>query len=95
MTTIRRILLALSLIVTLAVPAFAVERTVTLEVDNMTCTSCPYIVKKSLEHVPGVTAVAVSFEKKTATVRFDGAITSIAELTRAAGNAGYPSRLRN
>lgn len=94
MTTIRRILLAISLVVSLVAPAFAVERTVTLEVGNMTCASCPYIVKKSLEHVPGVTTVAVSFEKKTATVSFDAVMTSIAELTRATGNAGYPSRLR-
>jgi len=33
--------------------AFAAEKTVTLRVNNMYCADCPYIVKKSLESVPG------------------------------------------
>ena len=38
--------------------AFAAEKTVTLAVNNMYCADCPYIVKKSLESVPGVAKVA-------------------------------------
>ena len=34
--------------------AFAGERTITFAVDNMTCASCPYIVKSSMEGVLGV-----------------------------------------
>jgi mercuric ion binding protein len=56
----------------LAAPAaFAADRTVIFAVDNMTCASCPYIVKASMAAVPGVAKVAVSFEAKTATVTFD------------------------
>ena len=38
--------------------ALAAEKTVTLTVNNMYCADCPYIVKKSLESVPGVAKVA-------------------------------------
>ena len=69
----------------------AAERTVTLAVENMSCVTCPYIVRESLEAVTGVTAVEVSFEDKTAVVTFDDEQTDIAALTEATTNAGYPS----
>lgn len=73
--------------------AFAAERTVTFAVDNMTCASCPYIVKTSMATVPGVTKVAVSFEAKTATVTFDDGKTNPDAIAAASMNAGYPARL--
>lgn len=74
--------------------AFAAERTITFAVDNMTCASCPYIVKTSMAAVPGVTNVAVSFEAKTATVTFDDAKTNPASIAAASANAGYPAHPR-
>ncbi|SRR5216683_1800748 len=71
--------------------AFAGERTITFAVDNMTCASCPYIVKSSMEGVPGVAKVAVSFRAKTATVIFDDAKTSPDAIATASMNAGYPA----
>lgn len=71
----------------------AAEPTVTLAVENMTCASCPYIVKQTLARVPGVTEVNVSFENRTATVTFDDAQTNIVALTDATAGNGYPSRL--
>jgi mercuric ion binding protein len=71
--------------------AIAGERTVTLAVDNMYCELCPGIVKKSLTKVDGVSQVAVSFEKKTATVTYDDKKATLAALTAATTNAGYPS----
>lgn len=71
--------------------AIAAERTVTLAVDNMTCELCPAIVKKSLAKIEGVSQVAVSIEKKTATVTYDDQKTTPAALTAATTNAGYPS----
>lgn len=94
MNAIPRTLLAVLLLFGLAAPAFAAARTVTLKVDNMTCVSCPYIVDMALTRVPGVTAVQVSFEDKTATVTFDDARADIAELTQATRNAGFPSQLQ-
>jgi len=73
--------------------ALAGEQTVTLAVENMTCASCPYIVKHSLTEVPGVTNVAVSFEEKSATVSFDDAKTTTDALIGASTNAGYPAKL--
>jgi periplasmic mercuric ion binding protein len=48
--------------------AFAAEQTVTLAVQNMYCAACPHTVKASLEAVPGVAKVALSYQDKTAKV---------------------------
>lgn len=74
--------------------AHAAERIVRLSVENMTCASCPYIVKKTLAAVPGVSNAEVSFEDKTATITFDDEKTSVTALTEATANAGYPSVLQ-
>jgi len=68
-------------------------KTATLAVENMTCGTCPIVVKKALERVPGVSATAVDFDKKTATVTFDPDKTSTAQLTQATTEAGFPSKL--
>lgn len=73
--------------------AFAAQQTVTLAVDNMTCSTCPYTVKKSLSQVSGVENATVSYEEKTATVTFEDTEASVEDLTSATTNAGYPSRL--
>ena len=71
--------------------AMAAERTVTLAVDNMYCSACPYTVKQSLAKVTGVDEAVVSYEKKTATVTYDDQKTTVAALTAATTQAGYPS----
>jgi mercuric ion binding protein len=71
--------------------AFAGEKTVTLAVQNMYCAACPHTVKASLETVPGVTKVAVSYRDKTATVTYDDSKTDVKGLTAATTGAGYPS----
>lgn len=76
----------------LSAAAVAADRTVTLAVENMTCTTCPYIVKKAIAAVSGVSKVEVSYEKKTAVVTFDDAKTSLDAVTGASTNAGYPAR---
>ncbi|MCA1869675.1 cation transporter [Agrobacterium genomosp. 3] len=74
----------------LAPAAWAGERTVTFAVDNMTCATCPYIVKTTMAAVPGVANVTVSFEAKTATVTFDDAKTNPDAIAAASLKAGYP-----
>jgi mercuric ion binding protein len=71
--------------------AVAAERTITLAVQNMICADCPFIVKKSLEAVPGVAKATVSFKDKTATVTYDDGKADVKGLTEATTNAGYPS----
>lgn len=73
--------------------ASAAEQTVTLAVDNMYCDSCPYIVKQSLAKVAGVKNVAVSLEKKSATVTYDDEKATLDALTSVTTRAGYPSRV--
>jgi len=71
--------------------ASAADRTITLAVKNMECAACPSIVKGSLEAVPGVAKVAVSFREKTATVVYDDAKAEVDQLASATTKAGYPS----
>jgi len=75
--------------------ASAAERTVTLSVNNMYCEACPYMVKKAIEHVSGVSQVTVSFKDKTAIVVFDDAKAAVKDLTSAATTAGFPSALKS
>ena len=70
----------------------AADRTITLAVENMTCASCPLIVRKSLERVAGVSRADVSLETKTAVVSFDDAKADLPALTAATASAGFPSR---
>ena len=90
----KRLLCALAIASTLpsAGTAMAAERTVTLAVKGMYCSACPYVVKQSLTKVSGVGNVVVSYEKKIATVTYDDQKTSIADLTAATPQTGYPSQ---
>ncbi|MCY1370042.1 Mercuric transport protein periplasmic component [compost metagenome] len=69
-------------------------KTVTLDVQNMTCGTCPITVKKSLEKVAGVSTVKVDYDTKTATVTYDPDKSQPQALTTATTNAGYPSTIR-
>jgi periplasmic mercuric ion binding protein len=73
--------------------AYAAEQTVKLAVANMTCATCPPIVRKSLSAVSGVTKVVVSLEQKSAVVTFDDQKANVEALIDAATNAGYPTKL--
>ena len=87
----QKLLASLALAAFIAAPVWAAPQTVTLTVSKMTCAACPITVKKALSRVPGVTEVSVSFERKHATVVFDDSQTTVAALTRATTDAGYPS----
>jgi periplasmic mercuric ion binding protein len=84
--------LAALAVVLAAGSAAAAERSVTLAVDNMTCETCPPIVRKSLARVPGVARAEVSTETHRAVVTFDDGKTTVAALVDATTKAGYPSR---
>jgi mercuric ion binding protein len=88
-----KLLIALLTAVPLAALA-ATPKTVTLSVQNMTCEMCPITVKKSLEKVPGVSAVKVDFDKKTAIVTYDADKALPEALTTATTNTGYPSTVQ-
>jgi periplasmic mercuric ion binding protein len=67
--------LVLGLLLASSGAAMAEQRTDTLAVENMYCEACPYMVKKIIEKVSGVSKVSVSFKDKTAVVVFDDART--------------------
>lgn len=66
----------------------------TLDVQNMTCATCPITVKMALKQVPGVSDVKIDFEKKTATVQVDLDKANASILTKATTDAGFPSTVR-
>ncbi len=76
-----------------SVAVAAPPQTATLAVENMTCGTCPIVVKKALERVPGVSSITVDFDKKTATVTFDPDKATSAKLTQSTTEAGFPSKL--
>lgn len=71
----------------------APPQSVTLAVENMTCGTCPIVVKKALLRVQGVSSTTVNLEKKTATVTFDPDKATTANLTKATIEAGFPSKI--
>jgi len=77
--------------------ALAAElQTVTFQVDNMTCSMCPYTVKKVLKKVDGVEEVEAKYEghgEGWAKVTFDPDKTNVETLINATINAGYPAHL--
>ena len=73
----------------------AAEKTITLAVKNMYCADCPFIVRKSLEAIPGVSKAVVSYKDRTAVVTYDDTATDVTALTRATTEAGYPSAPRS
>jgi mercuric ion binding protein len=80
----------------IASPAvLAADQTITLAVKNMDCAACPAIVKGSLQAVPGVAKVAVSYKDKTAMITYDDAKADVNQLISAATKAGYPSAPKN
>lgn len=72
------------------------QQTVTLQVENMTCGSCPFTVKRALKQVDGVKQVSAKYEGRGegwAKVTFDPSKTDVESLVEATTNAGYPSHL--
>jgi mercuric ion binding protein len=77
-----------------AQPRTVTPQTVTLSVENMTCSMCPITVRKALERVPGVIRAEAGYENGSvgwARVTFDGSKTDVETLTEATFEAGYPS----
>lgn len=90
----KKLLTALALAATFSVPAWAATQTVTLSVPGMTCPTCPIIVKKAISRIEGVDKVDVTFEPREAVVTFDDTKTSVHELIKATGDAGFPSSVK-
>lgn len=62
-------------------------------IENMTCATCPVTVRKAIARVSGVQSVKVDFATKIATVEYDPALTSPADIAAAPTANGYPATL--
>lgn len=86
---------ALALAVLSTVGTVAAEQRVTLRVENMYCASCPFIVKRSLARVPGVTSVEVSYDREAAVavavVDYDEDEADVTTLTATTAGLGFPA----
>lgn len=73
-----------------SMPAHSGEiKSVTLQIEGMTCRLCATAVKKSLSKVEGVKDARVSFKGKEAYVEYDEAETDLEEMLKAVEEAGY------
>jgi mercuric ion binding protein len=84
----------LTLLLGAAPLALAAQQTVKLNVPTMDCATCPITIKASLNKVPGVSKVQVSYEKREAVIVYDDARASVADLKKATEDVGYPSMLK-
>ena len=75
------------------VPAamWAAPKSITLDVPGMTCPACPITIKKTLLKQPGVTSVAVRYQKKELVVAFDDAKTNASAIMKSTASIGFPS----
>lgn len=87
-------LIAIAMLPAALTTAQAANRTATLNVKDMTCSTCPLTVRQVLLKSPGVSQAKVDFKTAAATVTFDDAATSIERLANAVSEAGFPSAPR-
>lgn len=81
---------------TVALSASAAEppRTVTLDVQNMTCATCGLTVQQLLKRQAGVSEAKAEMKTASARVTFDPAKNTPEALARAVTEAGYPAKVR-
>ena len=76
---------------TIVASAEATEASAQFSIGNMTCATCPISVRKAMKRVEGVKSVEIDYETKIATVVYDPAIATPAEIAAASTNVGYPA----
>lgn len=69
-------------------------RTATLQVEGMTCASCPITVKQVLKKQAGVTEVSVDYKTQVAIVSFDPAKVQAEQLAKAVTAFGFPTTVK-
>lgn len=79
--------------VTLSAAAAETPHTVTLEVREMTCATCPLTVRQVLKRQPGVIDATVDLATAKARVTIDAARAQPQQLARAVTDAGFPARV--
>lgn len=80
-------------LITMPMTTLADPQTIILKVGGISCPACLYQVKRALMRTDGVITANVT-PAREAEVTFDNAVTSIAALTQATADAGFPSELK-
>jgi len=65
------------------------EKSLTLEISGMHCTSCALNIDADLEDLPGVTSARTNYAKSTTQVIFDPNQTTQAKIEAVITKAGY------
>ena len=65
------------------------DATATLAIEGMTCASCAMRIEKGLKKVPGVAGASVNLATERATVTYDPAVASLADLVAKVDATGY------
>lgn len=86
--------LALPLLVSLTFVANAEPKSATLHVERIYCPACAAQIKKALNSVPGVSAVAVEVERREVVVKFDSDKATPRDLAEATAKRGFPATIR-
>ena len=76
------------------VATLAGEKTVTMKVDGMSCSSCPYQVQSALKTIDGVTKAEASLETGEAVVIFDDAKTDTESLALMIKSVGFSATVK-
>ena len=66
----------------------------TLDVQGMTCASCPLTVKLALKKVSGVNNVSVDYKTHSAEIKFDPVMTGPDQLAKVVTDIGYPTTVK-
>lgn len=90
----RTLIAGLAFVATLPTVAAAPAETVTLDVQNMTCASCPITVRLVLKKQPGVKDAKVDLRSHSAEVRFDPTKAQPEQFAKAVSEAGFPASVR-
>lgn len=90
----KRLLAMLAALSALGASAAEPPRTVTLDVQNMTCATCPLTVQQVLKRQAGVREAKAEMKTASASVTFDPAQNTPEALARAVTEAGYPTKVR-
>lgn len=88
-------ILALLLFLSIASPAFAADRTVTLAVKGWTCGSCAAASRIALKKLEGVRSVETDLEKSEAVVAFDDEKVTPERMIQAVEKLGYKASVRS
>ena len=71
------------------------EKTVTLKIAGMHCTSCEALIREDLEALPGVSEVQVSHVEGRGSLLLDSSLTTVEQVVQTVSADGYPAELES